>query len=259
MTPAVSLPVDVRLMNVTTALLVSTLLLAALAAALWWGLRNPVFAIDEITVTGDTGHNSAASLRAVVAPRLSGNFFTLDLARVQAAFEAAPWVRKAVVQREFPNRLAVQLQEHVPVARWGEDDAELVDETGTVFETGGADADASDLPQLIGPSGQAPVVLAMYRALVPTLRPLAGHIAVLELQPRGHWRVSLARGTQIELGQGEPDVLAARLAGFAATAAEVAARYQRTADSIETADLRHNGGYAMRLRGVATTTTAAAR
>lgn len=252
MNPALSLPFDVRLMNLTASLLLSALLLGGIGMLLWWGVRNPMFAISAITVTGDTHHNSAASLRAVVVPRLAGNFFTLDLEDVRAAFEAAPWVRKAVVRREFPGRLVVELQERVPAARWGGSDTELVDEAGVVFETGGLDGAAARLPVLAGPDGQAPLLLSMYRTLAPQVRPLDARIASLELEPRGHWHLRLDSGTRIELGQGEPAELAARLARFAATAGEVAARYQRHADAIESADLRHVGGYALRLRGVAT-------
>lgn len=76
--------------------------------------------IAGITVTGDVAHNSALTLRANVTPRLTGSFFTVDLAQTRQAFEAVPWVRRAVVQRDFPNRLKVSLQEHQAVALWGE-------------------------------------------------------------------------------------------------------------------------------------------
>ena len=36
-------------------------------------------------------------------------------------------------------------------------------------------------------------------------------------------------------------------------AAQVAAQYQRRVESLESADLRHAGGYALKLRGVTTT------
>lgn len=252
MNPSLPLPFDVRLMNLTTALLVSALVLAGVAAGLWWVLRNPVFSITQITVSGDTRHNSAASLRAGVQQQLRGNYFTLDLGAAQAAFEAMPWVRKAVVRREFPDRLAVELHEHVPAARWGEDDTHLVDQAGVVFETGAGGDDESALPVLIGPEGQSAQLLAMVRALGPLVEPLKTRIARLELQPRGHWRVELANGTQVDLGQGTQADLAARLTRFADTAPEVAARFQRGADAIETADLRHVSGYALRLRGVTT-------
>ena len=54
MTNSLPVPVDVRLMNVTTSLLVTGLVLACLAAGLWWALRNPAFAIRQIVVAGDT-------------------------------------------------------------------------------------------------------------------------------------------------------------------------------------------------------------
>ncbi len=253
MTNSMPVPMDVRLMNVTTSLLVTGLVLACVAAGLWWMLRHPAFAIRQITVTGDTTHNSAASLRASVAPRLSGNFFTLDLDSAQAAFQSAPWVRKAVVQREFPGRLNVVLQEHVAVARWGQDDTQLVNNFGEVFEAGGGDdLGEQALPVLIGPEDQAEQLLAMHQRLIPLLVALDAELAQLALQSRGNWQARLDSGAVIELGHGEPAALAARLAQFVGTVKEVAARHQRPVEAVESADLRHPGGYALRLRGVST-------
>lgn len=252
MNAAMPLPLDVKLMNLTTSLLVGGLALAAVLAGLWWAARNPAFAIARITVGGDTAHNSAATLRASVMPRLSGNFFTLDLSGAQSAFQSAPWVRKAVVRREFPDQLQVTLQEHVPVAHWGEGDAHLVNSYGEVFDPAGREPEGVDLPRLTGPEGQSTLVLDMYRQLAPLVAPLDAKVAALALQSRGNWRVDLDRGAQIELGTGDATELAARLRQFVATAKDVAARHQRTVDSIEAADLRHVGGYALRLRGVST-------
>jgi cell division protein FtsQ len=90
-----------------------------------------------------------------VAPRLAGNFFTVDLGATRAVFESVPWVRRALVQREFPNRLKVVLQEHKPVAFWGaEGDARLVNNFGEVFEANQGDVEAEDLPVLNGPRGR---------------------------------------------------------------------------------------------------------
>ena len=251
MSHSLPLPVDVRLMNLTTSLLVGALLLGCVAAGLWWALRNPAFAIAQITVDGDTAHNSPASLRASVAPKLAGNFFTMDLAAAQAAFRSAPWVRRATVRREFPDRLDVTLQEHVPVARWGAGDDRMVNTHGEVFEAPGGEADEG-MPTLTGPDVQAAELLAMYQRLNPLLAPLGTRIDELALQPRGDWRADLAQGAVIELGHGSAEELAARLTQFVATVKEVAARHQRAVDAIETADLRHPGGYALRLRGVST-------
>ena len=252
MTDPLPMPLDVRLMNLTTALLATGLVLACVAAALWWVLRNPAFAIRQIVVTGDTAHHSAASLRATVMPRLAGNFFTLDLAATQAAFQSVPWVRKAVVQREFPGRLNVTLEEHVAVGHWGEEGDHLVNRYGEVFEATADEPGERELPALRGPEGQAGTVLEMYRLLNPLLQPLGAEIAELTLQGRGNWRAELDGGAVSELGHGAPAELAARLRQFAGTVKEVAARHQRPVAAVEAADLRHVGGYALRLRGVGT-------
>ena len=246
------LPLDIRLMNLTASALITALLLAGIGAGLWWVLRHPVFAISQITVTGDTQHHTAASLRAEVATQLSGNFFTLDLNKTRAAFEHVPWVRRAMVRREFPGRLTVDLQEHVPVARWGDDETRLVNRQGEVFEVGGLDADQAGLPLLLGPDGQAADLLERLGAFSRLLQPLQSHISVLELQLRGHWHLELDSGVEVELGQGGAPELARRLGQFAATAAEVAGRHGRTVTDIEEVDLRHVDGYALRLRGVVT-------
>src|SRR5688572_7226193 len=110
------LPLDVKLMNIAASVLFAACGVLLVAAMGWWALRHQLFAIGGITVSGDTAHNSVPMLRANVAPRLAGNFFTVDLDRARAVFESVPWVRQAVVHRQFPNRLRVRLQEHQAVA-----------------------------------------------------------------------------------------------------------------------------------------------
>lgn len=247
-----TLPPDVRRMNATADLVYGALALVALGALVLWVLRQPAFAIAHIVVRGDTAHSSAASLRASVLPRLRGNFFTLDLAAAQRAFLDVPWVRHATVQREFPGRLNVTLQEHIPVARWGADGVQLLNTQGEIFEVGAGDIElaAGTLPQLSGPSGQAQQVLAMYQRLAPLAAPLNLPMTGLQMHARGGWRARLGAGAGVELGKGDAPDLARRLERFAATAAQVARRHKRDVGAIESADLRYAGGYAIRLRGV---------
>ena len=97
-------PLDVRLMNVLSLLLGVMFAAMVLAVGLAWVMRQSLFNLSAIHVEGDIQHNNAATLRANVTPRLSGNFFMMDLAGARAAFESVPWVRRAVVRREFPDR-----------------------------------------------------------------------------------------------------------------------------------------------------------
>ncbi len=253
MTNAPTTPMDVKLMN----LAVKGLLVAFVAFVLWvsvsWVTQHAQFALRGITVTGDVSHNNALTLRANVAPHLSGTFLTLDLAVARRAFEAVPWVRNAQVRREFPNRLNVILQEHQAVAYWGaESESTLINSFGEVFEANTGEVDQDSLPRLSGSPEQAAQVLAMYRALQPVFERLDLNVDQLELTGRGSWRAELDSGAVLELGRGSEDEVVARVQPFLATLTQVTARYGRTVTALQSADLRHEQGYALRLRGVST-------
>ena len=265
MREALPMPLDIRLMNL--AMVVLLLVFAGRCAyyAVQAFSRLAVFDIKGISVNGDTRHNNSVTLRANVAPRIAGTFLTVDLARVRAAFEAAPWVRHAQVWRDFPNRLRVILQEHQPVALWrdvdavdaaggaGTDlDARLLNSFGEVFEANLGEVDPDELPLLSGPDGQEAEVLAMYRLLAPRFAELDLKVAALDLSARGSWRVQLENAASVELGRGGAAVVQRRVERFLKTLTQVVSRYGRQPGALEAADLRHENGYAIRLRGVST-------
>ncbi len=246
-------PMDVRLMNVTASLLYAAVAVMVVAALAWWAVRHPLFALSGISVEGDVAHNSAATLRANVAPRMAGNVLTLDLGAARRAFEEVPWVRRAVVRREFPNRLRVALEEHHPVAQWGLDsESRLVNNFGEVFEANADDVD-EDLPRLAGPDGQSAQVLQAWKLLAPQFEALDLSVQQLVLTGRGSWQLDLDTGARLELGRGTPHEVAQRVQRFTQTLTQAASRFGRRPEALVAADLRHADGYAIRLRGVSTT------
>ncbi|MDM0011193.1 cell division protein FtsQ/DivIB [Variovorax sp. J22P168] len=252
MADSISVPFDVKLMNVLATLVFVLFAVMLMAAGAWWVLRQPFFPLAGIKVDGEVTHNNAVTLRANVAPQLAGNFFTVDLARARTAFESVPWVRKAVVRREFPNKLRATLTEHVPVAHWGDEaGSRLINGFGEVFEANVAEVDDS-LPRLDGPTEQAGQVLGMYRVLAPLFQAHELTIEELTLTSRGSWRALLDTGALIELGRGQSEEVVARTQNFLRTVVPVAGQYGRGLAAVEGADLRHNEGYALRLRGVTT-------
>lgn len=244
------LPADIRFMNGMSMAFASLFVLMGLLLLASWLFRQPIFNLSAISVQGDVTHNNAVTLRANVAPRLAGNFFTVNLAQTRAVFESVPWVRKAVVQRQFPDRLKVLLQEHQAVAYWGpEGDTRLVNSFGEVFEANQAEVESADLPQLNGPAGQTPLVLQAYRQLTVHFERLDMALERLELTGQGSWRARLDSGAQLELGHGSVDEIDGRTQRFIATLSQVSSRYGR---DLESADLRYSNGYALRLKGVTT-------
>ncbi|MEO8921290.1 MAG: cell division protein FtsQ/DivIB [Caldimonas sp.] len=252
-TRVLATPPDVRLMNATAGVLAFIAMMLLAAAALLWLARQPFFAIRAITVDGDVARNSVSTIRANAAPRLSGNFLTLDLGAVRGAFESVPWVRHAVVQRVWPNRLRVRLEEHRPVALWSGGDVaseKLVNSFGEVFEANVGDVEDDELPTLEGPDGTSAHMLAMFGRLGPAFAPLDARVETLSLSSRGSWQATLDSGAVVEIGRGSDDDILARTGRFVSTVRQVTGRYQRP---LEYADLRHTDGYAVRLKGVSTT------
>ena len=250
--PVPGLPADVRLMLATANLVFMLATAAACAAAALWASRLPAFAIIAIRIEGEVSRNSEATIRANAAHRLAGNFLTLDLQQSKAAFEAVPWVRRAEVRRVWPGRLAVKLEEHVPAALWQGVDGndKLVNSFGEVFEANIGDVEDDNLPLLAGPAGSAATLLAMLRRLQPVFKNLeAGEVVQIDLSARGSWRVGLEKGAQIELGRGSEDEVVQRTQRFVQTLPRVTAQYKRP---LESADLRHADGFAVRLKGVTT-------
>jgi len=247
------LPMDVRMMNAMASMLMVVAVVLALVALLGWAARLPMFAIQGVRVQGDVSHYNAITLRANVMPRLSGTFFTMDVNAARQAFETMPWVRQAIVRRDFPNRLKVQLQEHQAVAFWGPDgDSRLVNSYGEVFEANVGEIDQDNLPRLNGPDGQSAQVLAMHQTLQPLFGSMDLTVDQLELTPRGGWRMVLDIGTEVELGTGTTPELVERTERFLKTVTQATARYQRSPEQLASVDLRHTDGYAMRLAGVTT-------
>ena len=92
--------------------------------------------VGELVLTGYTGGHSAVGaskneLLALVDTQLDKGFWQLYLLQLKANIESHPWVRQAVIRRQWPNQLVIGIDEYVAVARWNEH--YLLSATGDVF------------------------------------------------------------------------------------------------------------------------------
>jgi cell division protein FtsQ len=269
------LPVDVRVTHAAADLLWAVLVVVLAVGAALWLLRWPGFALRSVQLQGELVRTHLPTLRAQVAPRLGGSFFSVDLQQLRTAFEGVPWVRRAVVRRVWPNGLVVRLEEHRPAALWQGSDSRatgdrIVNDLGEVFEASAGDledaaasatvpgspaAAAAVLPTLAGPAGSSAAMLSLYRRLLPVLAEMDQQIETLELSDRGSWRAETRSGAVIEIGRGSEEQIVARTTQFVRTVAEATERWQAP---LALADLRHSDGYAVRLRGISVSSAASA-
>ncbi len=234
---------DPRRLNALAAALVALTGALLVWAGAAWLVRQSAFGFREVVVSGGLDRVNAAQLEAVVRDELSGTFFTMNLDRGRAALARVPWVRKVALRRQWPRRLEVEIDEHVPLARWN--DGALVNAEGEVFV---ADYDG-ELALFTGPEGRAPEVAGRYREWSAALAPLGLTIGAIELSQRGGWRLAAGGGggaLSIEIGRDEP---AARLARFIDAYGRTIGVLAKSGTRIGHVDLRYRNGFAARVPG----------
>lgn len=83
--------------------------------------RNPGrFPIRSVVVEGVYQFADQGEMRNRVMTQASRGFFNLDIDSVQNKVEELPWVKNAYVRRVWPDKISVHVEEHKPVARWGD-------------------------------------------------------------------------------------------------------------------------------------------
>jgi cell division protein FtsQ len=209
---------------------------AILALVIAWKLaaRQPVFELREVVVGGALAHVTRGDIEDAARRALTGNFLTLDPAAVSGSFQKLPWVRKASVRRQWPARLDVTLEEHVPLARWGGD--ALVNTQGEVFRAGYG----GELPVFTGPEGAAREIAIQYRYFRESLATIGETPVRVDVSPRRAWKLKLASGMTLVLGREQVE---ARLARFVAMHEQTLAPLGRRVDYV---DMRYPNGFAVR-------------
>lgn len=203
-----------RQMNLLAAIFVVAAVVLAAGAVLTWVAQKPVFALKRIEVRGDLQHVTAASIRAAIAGRLKGNYFTMRLDDTRRSLETVPWVARVSVRRVWPNRLQVTLTEHRALGTW--DDGRLLSDGGELFVANAAEAEIhGPLPAFSGPAAVARDVARRYYEFSAQLAPLSLAVDGVDVSERRAWslRVSgpgLAAG-RIELGRDAPVSLSTRI------------------------------------------------
>jgi cell division protein FtsQ len=232
---------DAKALTALAATLAGMAGVALIAAFAWWLAAQPVFAIREVVITAPLVRANAAHVETVIREELRGTFFTMNLDHARTALAALPWVRGVALRRHWPPRLEVEIEEHVPLARYG--DALLVNTLGETFVA----KHAGVLPRFLGPEGFAREVTTRYREWTATLAPLRLELTDIVVSARGGWRLR-AQGSEgpltIELGRDDP---AARLARFVDAYARTVGALARQGTRIEHVDLRHRNGFAARV------------
>ena len=222
---------------------------AALAvAAVLWVARLPLFPIREVVVTRELREVRRAEIEEALAGKLRGNFFSVNLETLRQSLEQLPWVRRVTVRRQWPARIVLGVEEHVPVAFWGEGAGQLVNSYGEIFAAGMSVPPASAMPLLEGPASFVPEMLDVYRQSLSVLEPLGRAPRILTVSPRLAVRLKLDDGMVVELGREQAKApLRERLERFVEFYPSVLTAARKRPDVV---DMRYPKGFALRVSGL---------
>jgi cell division protein FtsQ len=214
--------------------------------------------VREVIFTSSTSlplseiENDALKRVADAIQTRQATMLQLDLASLRTDIKQLPWVREAYVRRQFPASIVVSIEEHKPSATWIADsimpvvaDATtstqslLVNSYGELFNAVISDERKWLLPQLGGPEGSSTEVLAKFAALMPPLKTIEHTPTKLMLTARRAWQVTLANGSELQLGRGETEE---RLNRFIQAYPQVAALQVANSG----VDLRYQSGFTIR-------------
>ncbi|PIQ36901.1 MAG: cell division protein FtsQ [Lysobacterales bacterium CG17_big_fil_post_rev_8_21_14_2_50_64_11] len=196
--------------------------------------------LTRLQVTGELDHVSAQAVRVAVLPELGMGFFATDLRRVRDAAAALPWVASVQVRKRWPDLLQVDVREHRPFARWGEQ--QWLSHDGVIFSAPD-DAALAHLPRLSGTPRRVAEVVALYQFADSGFAALDRHVTELQLSPRGSWSLGLDDGSHVLIGR---DDATARLTRLLRAMPQVTAS---NAAVMVRADLRYTNGIALRFAG----------
>lgn len=198
-----------------------------------------------ITVEGELEYIDHDAVQLVIKPYLQESFLGIDLDGLHADLLAMPWVADASVRRVWPDKLVIDLDEQLPIARWG--DQALLNNEGKAF----APQDISrfaQLPQLDGPERAKRRVMRHYQQFSSLLRPQGMVVSKLELRDRGSWFLTTEDGMEVLLGR---DNLVEKMQRFM-TIEQMLLQDRR--ELIARVDLRYSNGMAVAWREPVETT-----
>lgn len=232
-----------HLLNALADLLVLVASAALVGALAIWMLRVPALPVRQVIFLEELAHTRRAEVEQVLPQVLRGNFFSINVESVRGTLEMLPWVRKAEVRRIWPSRLEVRVEEHRPVARWGEGRGELVNTHGEVFAAAAGEVEAA-LPMVFGPPGTAPELLQRHAELVASFKAIGEKPVQLTLSPRLAWALQLENGLRVDMGREQPkSPIGVRLQRFIEVYPELVAKRSAPPAVV---DLRYPNGFALR-------------
>jgi len=195
------------------------------------------FPLRNLRVEGPFEHVSARQVRHVVIPFAGTGFFGVDLAGVQSALTAMPWVREVRLRRQWPDILMVHVEEQHVIANWR--GKGLINAQGRLFFPADSGATAA-WPIVDIAAKDGGVDVEAFLQLTRFVDQSGFQVRTFTQDSRGAVLLTLDNGVELRLGHQQQMQRLQRFFGFLPTIDD--------AGRIASVDLRYSNGFAVRRR-----------
>lgn len=154
--------------------------------------------VTSLVISGEMAFTNKSDIEAVIEHINFGNFFKVDVNKVQEMVKTLPWVYSVSVRKQWPNELKIYVVDQAPIAQWNEDS--YINVYGEVFQTGIHNL-TTGLPDFFGPEGTENIALSNYKDLNDLLKFGGFKISELVLTERYAWQLTLESGVTLNLGR----------------------------------------------------------
>ncbi|MFK8079211.1 MAG: cell division protein FtsQ/DivIB [Granulosicoccus sp.] len=210
--------------------------------------QDPVrFPVTHVDVLGTMDYADRDALMANINQHTAQGFYGLDIDRLRQSLESRQWIASARVSRVWPSRIAIEVEEHEPAARWNDD--HLISKRLVLFKPHQLDRNGTafdrwsevfrPLPQVLGAQGRHVALLDAYRVYDQQLSRFDLSLELLDEDDRLSQTLTLSNGVVVRLGLDEREL---RMSRFLDVYERIA---EKATDAPLSFDMRYSNGFAL--------------
>ena len=154
--------------------------------------------IDRVIINGEFNYLSERDVIDLIDENVQTGFLTLDLPELNRKIVEQDWIRSSSIRRSWPATLIVNIEEEIPVARWGEQ--QLLNNVGDYIDVINKDS-VSHLPVIFSQAGDTKEIIKIYQLISELLRPVGLRIDKVESDTAGSWTLTVLSDIKIILGR----------------------------------------------------------
>ena len=154
--------------------------------------------IDRVLINGEFNYLSERDVIDLIDENVQTGFLTLNLPDLNRKIVEQDWIRSSSIRRSWPATLIVNIEEEIPVARWGEQ--QILNNVGDYIDVINKDS-VSHLPVIFSQAGDTKEIIKIYQLISELLGPVGLRIDEVESDNAGSWTLTVLSDIKIILGR----------------------------------------------------------